>query len=34
VVVPEVAIILEEQIRGLLVVDGIVLDHADSSVAQ
>jgi hypothetical protein len=34
VVVPEVAIILEEQIIGLTVVDGIGLDHADPSVAQ
>ena len=34
VVVPEVAVILEEQIMGLSVVDGIGLDHADPSVAQ
>jgi hypothetical protein len=34
VVLPEVAIILEEQIMGLSVVDGIGLDHVDPSVAQ
>jgi hypothetical protein len=34
VVVPEVAIILEEQIMSLSVVDGIGLEHADPSVAQ
>jgi hypothetical protein len=33
-VVPEVAIIPEEQITGLSVVDGIGLDQADPSVAQ